>query len=946
MIRVLLTLASVALLLPVVADASGRYDPRLRFRTITTSRFDIHYHHGEEAQAQRLAVIAEEVAATLDKTLGRASGRVQVILVDQTDLPNGWATPLPYNAIELVAAAPSAESSLGNTDDWLRLVFTHEYTHIVHLSRGAGWIGGLRRVFGRNPLLYPNVYLPIWQIEGLAVHEESRLTGQGRVPAADFRSILTVASAASRFEPIDRASGGLIAWPSGQTPYIYGAYFHEFLERTYGEDAIRRLTDATAGTVPYFGSRAFRKVFKRSLGGLWDDFERDVASRDAAAAQTATRLTYHGFSVSGPRFDRSGTLYYSVVNPHGFPSLFALRAGASAPVKIVDRYLGSATSPTGTSLVFDQFDLVRNVGLQSDLYARDATHGAVRRLTNGARASDPDVSPDGETIVFTVQRADRREIATMKFERTPSRASSIETLISEPGVHFASPRWSPDGAMILAERGRHEIVVISAAAKRVVATIATAPKGRLTTPSWTTDGGVLFASDAEGSAFRIYRATHGGEVARLEGTGPDARAPELSADGRTIAFVGYTADGYDLFSLPTDRATWTIVDRVFSASASSSAATTLPSQRDTSTAAAPAYSPWRTILPRFWTPVVEIDHEELVVGAATGSADALGRHTYAVQAGWAPTRDANVPSAAGAPGSKGRPDLSASYIYDRWWPTLFATVSDDTDPFRDGEVRMREANAGVILPFRHVRWSQAWLGAYHTSQDRYVCSSCGSTHREAIARGALRGGWFLSTARAYGYSISLERGWSASVTTELARHALGGDGNGDSAIVDVRGYVPVAPRHGVFATRVAAASSWGDRRVRRLFSASGSGPQPGGFAFGSQAVGLIRGIGSDDIVGRHAFVVNADYRVPLMRLEHGAGTLPLFARTLHGALFADAGHAWDTTFRRRDVQAVVGAEVSMDIILGYRLPLTIATGTGWASNSRGLVTFGRVGRAF
>ena len=83
------------------ALAASRYDPRLRFRTIATPRFDIHFHQGEEEAARRLATVAEEVATTLDRTLGPASGRVHVVLVNQSDLPNGWATPVPYNLIEI-----------------------------------------------------------------------------------------------------------------------------------------------------------------------------------------------------------------------------------------------------------------------------------------------------------------------------------------------------------------------------------------------------------------------------------------------------------------------------------------------------------------------------------------------------------------------------------------------------------------------------------------------------------------------------------------------------------------------------------------------------------------------------------------------------------------------------------------------------------------------------
>ena len=153
--RTALGLILVACFSVSVAAASTRYDPRLRFKTISTSRFDIHFHQGEDGIARRLASFVDGAASEVDRAIGAAVGRVQIILVDQHDLSNGWATPLPYNTIEISAAAPAAESSVGNTDDWLRLVFIHEYTHIAHLSRAGGWIGGLRRGFGRLPLLFP-----------------------------------------------------------------------------------------------------------------------------------------------------------------------------------------------------------------------------------------------------------------------------------------------------------------------------------------------------------------------------------------------------------------------------------------------------------------------------------------------------------------------------------------------------------------------------------------------------------------------------------------------------------------------------------------------------------------------------------------------------------------------------------------------------------------------
>jgi WD40-like Beta Propeller Repeat len=921
-------LAGAMILVPAMTGASTRYDPRLRFQTISTQRFDIHYHQGEEEEARRLATIAESVASSLDRTLGPPSGRVQVILVDQSDLSNGWATPLPYNTIEITAAAPGGSSLLGNTTDWLRLVFTHEYTHVVHLSRGRGWIGGLRRVFGRMPLLYPNLFLPQWQIEGLATYEESARTGQGRVKDGSFRAILDLAAARSAFEPLDRAGGGLVDWPSGHAPYVYGGFFHQYLADRYGEESLTQLTDDTAGRIPYLGSRAFKKVFRRSLGELWEDFE--IAARRALPAfgPSVTRLSRHGFTVTGPRFGRDGRIYYSVVNPHGFPALLSLTPDEPTPRKVANRYLGNQISFAGSRLVYDATEVENQVGLQSDLYAVEPDGAANVRLTRDARAADPDVSPDGRTIVCTIQRPDRRDLAALTL--APDRGIGRPvTIVSERHAHFGRPRWSPDGRTIAAERETGVIVLIDPAGTRAQQIVAASAGGRSITPAWMPDGTLLFASERESEGFRLYRTNvQTQETWRLEGTGPDARSPDVSPDGRTLIFVGYDTGGYDLFSLPLAAASWTPVTSTTPRTASANPVVAAESPA----VAARRYSPAATLAPRFWTPIVETDNDELQLGAAVASADALGRHSYFAEAGWS--------------ASRGRPDWQVAYAYDRWRPTFFVDASEDTDPFRNGDIQTREVNAGLLVPFRRVRWTQSLLAALHASTDRLLCQDCPDGEPTRITRRSVRGGWRMQASRSYGYSISAEDGWSTIATTELIREAFGDDGDGGAATIDARGYVPVVPRHGVIAMRVAGASTWGDDRVRRVFSASGSGPQPGGLTFGSDAIGLLRGVDELDVAGRHAFVANVDYRFPLRRFDRGAGTIPVFAQVVHAAVFMDAGNAWDERFRRSDVLVSLGAELSFDAVLGYTLPLTFTTGGAWVSKDRGFTAFGRVGRAF
>ena len=76
------------------------FDPTLRFRVLNTEHFVIHFHQGEDPLAQRLAGIAEDTWHALERPLGLTPPRrTQVVLADQTELCNGYATPGPYDTV-------------------------------------------------------------------------------------------------------------------------------------------------------------------------------------------------------------------------------------------------------------------------------------------------------------------------------------------------------------------------------------------------------------------------------------------------------------------------------------------------------------------------------------------------------------------------------------------------------------------------------------------------------------------------------------------------------------------------------------------------------------------------------------------------------------------------------------------------------------------------------
>ena len=168
-----LAAATIAAAIVLVgAVASGADNPKLLWKTIETRHFRVTYYSTEDEVAKHVAALAEAIYERLVPAVGWAPGeRTEIALTDQTDVANGSATALPYDAVRLYVTAPDDMSPLGDVDDWYLELITHEYTHILHTDHITGIPALLNRILGKT--FAPNQVAP-----RLASRGTGRLRGE------------------------------------------------------------------------------------------------------------------------------------------------------------------------------------------------------------------------------------------------------------------------------------------------------------------------------------------------------------------------------------------------------------------------------------------------------------------------------------------------------------------------------------------------------------------------------------------------------------------------------------------------------------------------------------------------------------------------------------------------------------------------------------------------
>jgi hypothetical protein len=343
------------------------------------------------------------------------------------------------------------------------------------------------------------------------------------------------------------------------------------------------------------------------------------------------------------------------------------------------------------------------------------------------------------------------------------------------------------------------------------------------------------------------------------------------------------------------------------------------------------YNPLPTLRPHWWLPFVASDGLGETAGAFTYGFDAAMRHEYQAAAWWAV--DSRQPGwSAVYTNHTLYPDISASALRDVETPS--AAPPGYTD-------RVLQGTLSASFPFSRVEQTQSIRVQYeltHLAQNTPALA--GFTPPPGLI-GATSLTYTYSDARRFVRSISREQGQRFSLTGRVAAPALGSDFTFGQLFGSYARFFALPwskegePLHHVFAARLSGGVSRGDNSERHLF-------QLGGFDAGNPVtailnpvaapVRILRGFATDAFAGEAYVLGTFEYRLPLLDVETGAWTLPLYLRRLHASVFSDVGDAWmpfdDGPFRAEPfrLHAGAGAELRAEVVLGYVLPTDVRFG--------------------
>ncbi len=428
--------------------------PELKWRTIETAHFLIHYHQGTIRTANKVTEIAEEVYPFITGLYHyQPKEKVQFIIRDTDDYSNGGAF-FYDNKIEIWAR--NMDFILRGTHNWLHDVVTHEFTHIISLQKSlkfgrrvpAGWL----QVFGyekeRRPdvvrgfpdvlISYPvsGIVVPAWFAEGVAQFQSP----QRRFDYRDSHREMILRDRVISGKLLDLNQMGVFGKNSvgNESAYNQGYSFVQFLARSFGDSILQRIAGQASGVLRLNFNTAIKRATGVSADSLYRAWKKSLEERYQQRLAPVERHVVRGKVF----MDRGIGNIYPAVSPDGHQVAYLTTGKAdylsqnyleikdlrSGKVRAITARISSSVSwsPDGRYLAYaKQTKLQKNGSSYNDLYVYDLRKKREVRLTDGLRGENPEWSHDGRRLAFVMTSDGLTHLGVLEMAALPEKAEAL-----------------------------------------------------------------------------------------------------------------------------------------------------------------------------------------------------------------------------------------------------------------------------------------------------------------------------------------------------------------------------------------------------------------------------------------------------------------------------------------------------------------------------------------
>lgn len=861
-------------------------DSSIQWKVLESPHFEVIYDERYREQAEIFLKASETAYKSLSGVFSEHEEKTLVLILDNSDLANGFATFLPYPSIVVFPVMPDSMDDLSSFDHWALELMIHEYTHILSMKPSHGFYTPLRWIFGS--VIRPNAVLPRWFLEGIAVEMESRFTRHGRLrsPATSASLRALVEDGELQDENLARINEGQIPeYPFGSRPYLFGSLlWNQILEEKKDDSVINSLHQRYSRRLPFLintpledeiGSD-YSEVLKRLYNRVHSKAQEQL-ERIRNAGNYSPEKNQFGFPEQSlqdsPRIspDQRKMLFYASQYQEG-DHLWLLEKSDRdksfknlKPQKLAyaKGFTRASWSPDSRSFVFDRLDVWKRHYRFRDLYLYDLHTRKEERLTFGERASNADFAPDGKHIVYVRKDGGRNELKVLNLKTRAARVLfrpplfirvSDPVFLSPSEIVFSIRDLSGEQSLYRLQLDSQDGPQKTLKAFPEARPIERSPQGLLFLSSKTGTENLYLANANLDSARALTNTTSRVSSASLDKESLELWTAELTGHGSRLFRISrprYQNPPY-LGSLVLPSHTWPKTSVLWEQ----------PEIREKD------YSSLRYLLPRYWIPFLYPVDGGILFQGSTGSQDPVGINSYLL-------------------------DLSFDTVTERWsygfsflnqsWPVgLQLDVSEYQDylgssdlvltqrrqslgllsylPGLDEKYRLQVSgsNAETQTPSRRFNRHGARLGLSYSDLEELSSSRLysGGNLISFLYTHYFEGKDLTSYEQ---YQLSLAHRWKRGLPY---RHSLLVQAKGSHApLLDLQ-------------TEVVALGekTLGGNYLASLLNSSY----------------LMRGYPSGAFVGRSLWNLNLEYSLPFWDIYQGPGSFPLFFNHLELAVFTDA----------------------------------------------------------